>query len=267
MRTAPAWTLKLLLLPLLPLRALSCLLYLPQLTRYPLQSTLGFAPLGRPPHPGQRGCCRARGLPVCPGARSPPLSWAGALARPQAEQGAEAGVARSPCRRALLACSGRALPSAAAGLGSRAGAQRGGRAALCRLDPVLAASPRRGGCRAGRDLSRCPAPAARPPGDMAPAFGGWSRLLVPLCLLVLAQSLFSPFNLLLSAQYVTVEQLSGILGSLHAPAASPLGYAPPAPPSSSCVPPPPLPSLSSPSISAEVRARFASLFPCTLPGR
>ncbi|XP_069643937.1 pleckstrin homology-like domain family B member 1 isoform X11 [Haliaeetus albicilla] len=56
-------------------------------------------------------------------------------------------------------------------------------------------------------------------------------------------------------EYVTVEQLSGILGSLRAPAASPLGCAPPAPSSSGCAappPPPPLPSLSSPSISAEV---------------
>ncbi|XP_076214648.1 pleckstrin homology-like domain family B member 1 isoform X5 [Aptenodytes patagonicus] len=53
-------------------------------------------------------------------------------------------------------------------------------------------------------------------------------------------------------EYVTVEQLSGILGGLHAPAASPLGCAPPAPSSSGCAAPPPLPSLSSPSVSAEV---------------
>lgn len=77
MRTAPARTLKLLLLPLLPLSALSCLLYLPQPTRYSLQSMLAVAPLGCPPHPRQRGCCS--GLPECPGAQSPPLSWAGRL--------------------------------------------------------------------------------------------------------------------------------------------------------------------------------------------
>ncbi|XP_075377057.1 pleckstrin homology-like domain family B member 1 isoform X8 [Mycteria americana] len=55
-------------------------------------------------------------------------------------------------------------------------------------------------------------------------------------------------------EYVTVEQLSGLLGGLRAPAASPLGCAPPAPSSSGCAapPPPPLPSLSSPSVSAEV---------------
>ncbi|KAM6295772.1 pleckstrin homology-like domain family B member 1 [Aegotheles albertisi] len=56
-------------------------------------------------------------------------------------------------------------------------------------------------------------------------------------------------------EYVTVEQLSGILGSLRTPAASPLGCAPLAPSSSGCAashPPPPLPSLSSPSVSAEV---------------
>ncbi|XP_068274536.1 pleckstrin homology-like domain family B member 1 isoform X4 [Nyctibius grandis] len=54
-------------------------------------------------------------------------------------------------------------------------------------------------------------------------------------------------------EYVTVEQLSGILGGLRAPAASPLGCAPPTPSSSGCAaPPPPLPSLSSPSISAKM---------------
>ncbi|XP_069643930.1 pleckstrin homology-like domain family B member 1 isoform X5 [Haliaeetus albicilla] len=60
-------------------------------------------------------------------------------------------------------------------------------------------------------------------------------------------------------EYVTVEQLSGILGSLRAPAASPLGCAPPAPSSSGCAappPPPPLPSLSSPSISAEMEQQL-----------
>nr|XP_013798943.1 PREDICTED: transcription initiation factor TFIID subunit 4-like [Apteryx mantelli mantelli] len=51
-------------------------------------------------------------------------------------------------------------------------------------------------------------------------------------------------------EYVTVEQLSGILGSARAPAASPLGCAPPAPSSSGCIPPP-VPPLSSPSVSAE----------------
>lgn len=126
----------------------------------------------------------------------------------------------------------------------------------------------------GGDLTWCPAPgqwaapAALLPGDMAPSFRGWSRLLVPLCLLALAWSPFSQFNLLLSAQYVTVEQLSGILGSLRAPAASPLGCAPPAPSSSGCAaPPPPLPSLSSPSNSAEVRVLVPSLCPCALMGR
>ncbi|XP_052639760.1 pleckstrin homology-like domain family B member 1 isoform X5 [Harpia harpyja] len=60
-------------------------------------------------------------------------------------------------------------------------------------------------------------------------------------------------------EYVTVEQLSGILGSLRAPAASPLGCAPPAPSSSGCAAPPPpapLPSLSSPSISAEMEQQL-----------
>ncbi|XP_029878957.1 pleckstrin homology-like domain family B member 1 isoform X10 [Aquila chrysaetos chrysaetos] len=59
-------------------------------------------------------------------------------------------------------------------------------------------------------------------------------------------------------EYVTVEQLSGILGSLRAPAASPLGCAPPSPSSSGCAapPPPPLPSLSSPSISAEMEQQL-----------
>lgn len=151
MRTAPAWTLKLLLLPLLPLGALSCLLYLPQPMRYPLQSMLGFAPLGRPPHPRQRGCCRPCGFPVCPGAQSPPLSlgWGTCLAA--AEQGAEAGAAQTPRWGVLLACSGWALPSGAAavGQGSRAGAQQGGRVAVCLLDPFLATGPRQGGRRAG----------------------------------------------------------------------------------------------------------------------
>ncbi|XP_059685656.1 LOW QUALITY PROTEIN: pleckstrin homology-like domain family B member 1 [Gavia stellata] len=58
-------------------------------------------------------------------------------------------------------------------------------------------------------------------------------------------------------EYVTVEQLSGILGGLHTPAASLLGRALPAPSSSGCaVPPPPLPSLSSPSISAEMEQQL-----------
>ncbi|XP_075377055.1 pleckstrin homology-like domain family B member 1 isoform X6 [Mycteria americana] len=59
-------------------------------------------------------------------------------------------------------------------------------------------------------------------------------------------------------EYVTVEQLSGLLGGLRAPAASPLGCAPPAPSSSGCAapPPPPLPSLSSPSVSAEMEQRL-----------
>ena len=110
--------------------------------------------------------------------------------------------------------------------------------------------------------------AALPPADEASCSGGWSRLLVPLCLLALDQSLFSRFNLLLSAQYLTVEQLSGILGGLHAPAASLLGCAPPAPSSSGCAaPPPPLPPLSSPSVPAEVCAPVPSLRSCALPGR
>ncbi|XP_074018405.1 pleckstrin homology-like domain family B member 1 [Numenius arquata] len=59
-------------------------------------------------------------------------------------------------------------------------------------------------------------------------------------------------------EYVTVEQLSGILGGPRAPAASPLGCAPPAPSSSGCaVPPsPPLPYLSSPSIFAEMEQQL-----------
>ncbi|KAM6370581.1 LOW QUALITY PROTEIN: pleckstrin homology-like domain family B member 1 [Pluvialis apricaria] len=59
-------------------------------------------------------------------------------------------------------------------------------------------------------------------------------------------------------EYVTVEQLSGILGSLRAPAASLLGCAPPPPSSSGCAaaPPPPPPSLSSPSISAEMEQQL-----------
>ncbi|XP_009467356.1 PREDICTED: pleckstrin homology-like domain family B member 1 [Nipponia nippon] len=58
-------------------------------------------------------------------------------------------------------------------------------------------------------------------------------------------------------EYVTVEQLSGILGGLRTPAASPLGCAPPAPSSSGCAaPPPPLPSLSSPSVSAEMEQQL-----------
>ncbi|KAM9370012.1 pleckstrin homology-like domain family B member 1 [Phaethornis superciliosus] len=55
-------------------------------------------------------------------------------------------------------------------------------------------------------------------------------------------------------EYVTVEQLSGILGGLHGSAASLLCCAPLAPSSSGCAAPHPSPfeSLSSPSISAEV---------------
>lgn len=64
---------------------------------------------------------------------------------------------------------------------------------------------------------------------------------------------------------MTVEQLSGILGSLHIPAASLLGCAPPAPSSSGCAAPlPPLPSLPSPFVSAEVGALFPSLWPLAL---
>nr|XP_025970061.1 pleckstrin homology-like domain family B member 1 [Dromaius novaehollandiae] len=86
---------------------------------------------------------------------------------------------------------------------------------------------------------------------------------VPLA--VLAPSLFV-FTLLLSAQYVTVEQLAGILGSARAPAASPPGCAPP---SSGCPPPPPAPPLSSPSVSAEVRVLRSplALEPALGPGR
>ncbi|XP_066837282.1 pleckstrin homology-like domain family B member 1 isoform X6 [Anser cygnoides] len=59
-------------------------------------------------------------------------------------------------------------------------------------------------------------------------------------------------------EYVTVEQLSGILCSVCAPAASPLGRAPPAPSSPGCGPPPPpsVLALSSPSISAEMEKQL-----------
>ncbi|XP_052553292.1 pleckstrin homology-like domain family B member 1 isoform X3 [Tympanuchus pallidicinctus] len=58
-------------------------------------------------------------------------------------------------------------------------------------------------------------------------------------------------------EYVTIEQLSGILGSVSAPAGSPLGRAPPASSSSGCTPlPPSLPALSSPSISAEMEKQL-----------
>ncbi|XP_074704929.1 pleckstrin homology-like domain family B member 1 isoform X2 [Strix aluco] len=58
-------------------------------------------------------------------------------------------------------------------------------------------------------------------------------------------------------EYVTVEQLSGILGGLRAPAASPLGCTPLAPSSSGCAAsPPPLPSLSSSSVSAEMEQQL-----------
>ncbi|XP_032937562.1 pleckstrin homology-like domain family B member 1 isoform X8 [Catharus ustulatus] len=57
-------------------------------------------------------------------------------------------------------------------------------------------------------------------------------------------------------EYVTVEQLSGILGSLHTPAASLLGCTPLAS-SSGCAPPlPPLPSLPSPFVSAEMEQQL-----------
>ncbi|XP_010722115.1 pleckstrin homology-like domain family B member 1 [Meleagris gallopavo] len=57
-------------------------------------------------------------------------------------------------------------------------------------------------------------------------------------------------------EYVTIEQLSGILGSVSAPAGSPLGRAPPASSSSDFTPLPPLPALSSPSISAEMEKQL-----------
>ncbi|XP_040390119.1 pleckstrin homology-like domain family B member 1 isoform X2 [Cygnus olor] len=57
-------------------------------------------------------------------------------------------------------------------------------------------------------------------------------------------------------EYVTVEQLSGILCSVCAPAASPLGRAPPASSSPGCGPPPPVLALSSPSISAEMEKQL-----------
>ncbi|XP_054078892.1 pleckstrin homology-like domain family B member 1 isoform X7 [Rissa tridactyla] len=58
-------------------------------------------------------------------------------------------------------------------------------------------------------------------------------------------------------EYVTVEQLSGILGGPRAPAASLLSCTPLAPSSSGCAaPPPPLPSLSSPSVSAEMEQQL-----------
>nr|XP_038023537.1 pleckstrin homology-like domain family B member 1 isoform X7 [Anas platyrhynchos] len=57
-------------------------------------------------------------------------------------------------------------------------------------------------------------------------------------------------------EYVTVEQLSGILCSVCAPAASPLGRAPPAPSSPPPPPPPPVLALSSPSISSEMEKQL-----------
>ncbi|XP_035202161.1 pleckstrin homology-like domain family B member 1 isoform X1 [Oxyura jamaicensis] len=58
-------------------------------------------------------------------------------------------------------------------------------------------------------------------------------------------------------EYVTVEQLSGILCSICAPAASPLGCAPPAPSSPGCGPSPPsVLALSSPSVSAEMEKQL-----------
>ncbi|XP_057284206.1 pleckstrin homology-like domain family B member 1 isoform X3 [Pezoporus wallicus] len=58
-------------------------------------------------------------------------------------------------------------------------------------------------------------------------------------------------------EYVTVEQLSGILGHLHPVAASPLACAPPSPSSpSGCITPTPPPSLSSPSVSAEMEQQL-----------
>lgn len=71
----------------------------------------------------------------------------------------------------------------------------------------------------------------------------------------------SVYLLLLSAQYVTIEQLSGILGSARAnpvlappaptPGCHPASYAPRAASPAGCLPPPALPLCSS-SISAEV---------------
>lgn len=270
MRTAPARTLKLLLLPLLPLNALSCLLYLPQPMRYPLQSMLGFTPLGCLPHPRQQqGCCRARGLPLCTGVQSPLLSWAVGACLAAAEQGAQAGVTQSPCWERYSAALDELCPL---------GWQQQGRGAewvpsgvggwlfACWTQswpPVLGEE---GAEQAGTEL--VPSSSSLPPRDVAPYFGGWRHLLTLLCLLALAQSLFSQFNLLLSAQYVTVEQLSGILGHFHPVAASPLACTPPSPSSpSGCITPPPLPSLSSPSVSAEVCALFPSLCSSALPGR
>ncbi|XP_039941016.1 pleckstrin homology-like domain family B member 1 isoform X4 [Hirundo rustica] len=57
-------------------------------------------------------------------------------------------------------------------------------------------------------------------------------------------------------EYVTIEQLSGILGSLHTPAASLLGCTPPAPSSSGCAAPLPLPSHPSPFVSAEMEQQL-----------
>ncbi|KAM9175297.1 pleckstrin homology-like domain family B member 1 isoform 3-T3 [Mergus octosetaceus] len=58
-------------------------------------------------------------------------------------------------------------------------------------------------------------------------------------------------------EYVTVEQLSGILCSVCAPAASPLGRAPPAPSSPGCGPPPPsVLAFSSPSVSSEMEKQL-----------
>ncbi|XP_039577749.1 pleckstrin homology-like domain family B member 1 isoform X8 [Passer montanus] len=74
-----------------------------------------------------------------------------------------------------------------------------------------------------------------------------------------AASLASPatYSYPKAQEYVTVEQLSGILGSLHTPAASLLGCTPPAPSSSGCAPPlAPLPSLPSPFVSAEMEQQL-----------
>ncbi|KAM4757474.1 pleckstrin homology-like domain family B member 1 isoform 5-T5 [Cyanocitta cristata] len=71
-----------------------------------------------------------------------------------------------------------------------------------------------------------------------------------------AASLASPatYSYPKAQEYVTIEQLSGVLGSLHTPAASLLGCTPLAPSSSGSAPP--LPSLPSPFISAEMEQQL-----------
>lgn len=207
--------------------------------RYPLQSVLGFATVGG-------GDAADPTAPLCPGACSSPRSG---LCPAATERGAE--PLSLLARQRFSPAPDRLCPLGLAA----AGPQGGGRVARCcgtqSWLPVLGED--------GADPDPVPSTSCLPSLGRDPLVWGWSHLLIPLCLLALAQSLFSWFNLVLSAQYVTVEQLSGIL---RASAASPPGCAPPAPSSSVCTAPalpPPPPSLSSPSGSAEVRAPSLSL--------